>query len=493
MSIAEQLVAVHDTEVPTQTSFIGGRFVDAGNADLLEIRDPATWRLIARIADAGEDGVDRAVMAAETANVDWRRTPARERAALIGTLADRIAAKAEELAQLDALDTGNPLVSMRADVAKGIHQMHEAAGLALEAKGETFPLPGLHYTTREPWGVVARLVTFNHPAMFTAARIATALVAGNSVIIKPSELAPLSPLAIAEITAGVVPDGVINVVAGGPATGAAIAAHPRILRITFTGSTPTALRIQAAAAASGRVKSMTFELGGKNPIVVWPDVDLDETAAAIVRGMNFARVQGQSCGATSRLIIHESVAEAVLERVVDRTRKIRIGMPTDPATEMGAMITKTARSRVVDMVDRAAGGGARVLTGGHAIETGELGQGAFLEPTVVDGVARGSELADIEVFGPVLAAMTFSEESEAIALANDGPFGLTAAIWTQDIDRAFRLANAIETGYVWINDVETRFPAVPFGGWGDSGVGLEHGIEEVLSMTRLKAVNVRLR
>ena len=238
---------------------------------------------------------------------------------------------------------------------------------------------------------------------------------------------------------------------------------------------------------------MTFELGGKNPIVVFPDVDLDETAAAMVRGMNFARVQGQSCGATSRLIIHESIAEAVLERVVERTRKIRIGMPTDPTTEMGAMITKAARSRVVDMVDRAAGGGARVLTGGHAIESGELGQGAFLEPTVVDGVARGSELADVEVFGPVLAAMTFTAEAEAIALANDGPFGLTAAVWTQDIDRAFRLANAIETGYVWINDVETRFPAVPFGGWGDSGVGLEHGIEEVLSMTRLKAVNVRLR
>ncbi|HEV8403893.1 MAG TPA: aldehyde dehydrogenase family protein [Candidatus Limnocylindrales bacterium] len=493
MSIAERLVSGADTDVATQTSFIDGRFIEAGDADRIEVRDPATWQLIARIADAGEDGVERAVTAAEAAHVGWRRTPARERAALIGALADRLEAKAEELAQLDALDTGNPLVSMRADVAKGIHQMHEAAGLALETKGETFPLPGLHYTAREPWGVVARLVTFNHPAMFTAARIATALVAGNCVIIKPSELAPLSPLAIAEITAGVVPDGVINVVVGGPATGAAIAAHPRILRITFTGSTPTALRIQAAAAASGRVKSMTFELGGKNPIVVFPDVDLDETAAAIVRGMNFARVQGQSCGATSRLIVHESIAEAVLERVVDRTRKIRIGMPSDPSTEMGAMITKSARSRVVDMVERATGGGARVLTGGHAIETGELGRGAFLEPTVVDGVARGSELADVEVFGPVLAAMTFTEESEAVALANDGPFGLTAAVWTQDIDRAFRLANAIETGYVWINDVETRFPAVPFGGWGDSGVGLEHGIEEVLSMTRLKAVNVRLR
>ncbi|HEY7133149.1 MAG TPA: aldehyde dehydrogenase family protein [Candidatus Limnocylindrales bacterium] len=490
MSTAEPVVAA--PAIPTRTSFIGGRFVDA-DGELLEVRDPATWRVIARIADAGETGIDRAVAAARAAAPAWARTPARERAALVERLADRLAEHQEEIARLDAEDTGNPLVAMRADIAKGIHQMHEAAGLAFETKGETIPIPGLHYTVREPWGIVARMVTFNHPAMFTAARIATALVTGNCVIIKPSELAPLTPLLIAELTAGIVPDGVINVVVGGPATGAAIAGHRDILRITFTGSTPTALKIQAAAAASGRVKAMTFELGGKNPIVVFPDVDLDETATAIVRGMNYARVQGQSCGATSRLIIHESVAEPILERVVERTRKIRIGLPTDPATEMGAMITKSARSRVVGMVDRAAADGARVLTGGHAIEDGELGAGAFLEPTVVDRVARGSELADVEVFGPVLGALTFSSEEEATAMANDGPFGLTAAVWTQDIDRAFRVANAVETGYVWINDVETRFPAVPFGGWGDSGVGLEHGLEEVLSMTRVKAINVRLR
>jgi acyl-CoA reductase-like NAD-dependent aldehyde dehydrogenase len=490
MSTAEPVVAA--PAIPTRTSFIGGRFVDA-DGELLEVRDPATWRVIARIADAGETGIDRAVAAARAAAPAWAKTPARERAALVERLADRLAEHQEEIARLDAEDTGNPLVAMRADIAKGIHQMHEAAGLAFETKGETIPIPGLHYTVREPWGIVARMVTFNHPAMFTAARIATALVTGNCVIIKPSELAPLTPLLIAELTAGIVPDGVINVVVGGPATGAAIAGHRDILRITFTGSTPTALKIQAAAAASGRVKAMTFELGGKNPIVVFPDVDLDETATAIVRGMNYARVQGQSCGATSRLIIHESVAEPILERVVERTRKIRIGLPTDPATEMGAMITKSARSRVVGMVDRAAADGARVLTGGHAIEDGELGAGAFLEPTVVDRVARGSELADVEVFGPVLGALTFSSEEEATAMANDGPFGLTAAVWTQDIDRAFRVANAVETGYVWINDVETRFPAVPFGGWGDSGVGLEHGLEEVLSMTRVKAINVRLR
>jgi acyl-CoA reductase-like NAD-dependent aldehyde dehydrogenase len=411
----------------------------------------------------------------------------------VNRLADRVEAHAEEIAHLDAIDTGNPITAMRADVTKGIAQMREAAGLALELKGETIPLAGLHFTKREPWGVVARMVTFNHPAMFTASRIATTLVAGNCLIVKPSELTPLSPLFIAEVTSGIVPDGVINVVAGGPGTGAAIASHPDIPRITFTGSTPTALKIQAAAAASGRVKSMTFELGGKNPIVVFPDVDLDVAAAAIVRGMNFTRVQGQSCGATSRLIVHESIAEPILERVADLTKRIRVGLPTDPATEMGAMISKAARSRVLDMIDRATSSGSRLLIGGAAISESPLADGAYLMPTVIDRVARGSELADVEVFGPVLAALTFTDEAEALAMANDGPFGLAAAVWTMDLDRAFRVADAIDAGYLWINDVETRFPSVPFGGWGDSGVGLEHGLEEVLSLTRTKSVNVRLR
>ena len=495
MTVAEQvLTTMHEAGAPARSygSFVGGHAQEP-TGDLIEVRDPATWRVIASIADAGGDGVDQAVAAAKAAFPAWRATPSRDRAEAVRALADRVAEHAEELAHLEAMDTGNPLAAMQADIAKGVRQMREAAGLALEVKGETFALPGLHYTRREPWGVVARLVTFNHPAMFTASRIATGLVTGNCVIIKPSELAPLSTLAIAELSAGLVPDGVVNVVVGGPQTGAAIARHPAIGRITFTGSTPTALKIQAEAAASGHLKAFTFELGGKNPIVVFPDVDHDEVAAAIVRGMNYSRVQGQSCGSTSRLVIHASIADDVLQRVAGLAREIRVGMPTDPQTQMGAMITRGARDRCVAMVERAAAEGARVLTGGRPITEGGLADGAFLEPTVVDRVRPGSDLADVEVFGPVLAALTFEATEEAIGLANAGPFGLTAAIWTQEIDLALRMAEAVDAGYVWINDVETRFPAVPFGGWGDSGVGLEHGLEELLSMTRVKAVNVRLR
>ncbi len=478
---------------PVVGSFIGGHAeAPADGTPVLDVLAPATGRRIARLADAGEAGVDRAAVSGLEAFRAWRRVPARERGAIVTELAARVSARADDLALLDAHDTGNPLAAMRADITKGVRLAREAAGLALEVRGETFPLPGHHYTQREPWGVVGRMITFNHPTMFTCARLATALVAGNCVVLKPSELAPLSALAVGELTAGLVPDGVVSVVAGGPATGAALVRHPAVRRLTFTGSTATALRIQAEAAASGHVKTLSLELGGKNPILVFPDVDVDEAAAAIVRGMNYTRVQGQSCGSTSRLVIHASIAGPVLERVAAAVSRIRIGLPTDPMTEMGSLISPAARARCVGAVSRATAAGARVLAGGGVPDAAELAEGAFFEPTVVDRVRPGTELADEEVFGPVLAALTFEDETEAVALANEGAYGLTAAVWTRDIDRAFRMVDALEAGYVWVNDVETRFPAVPFGGWRDSGVGAEHGLEEILSMTRLRAVNVRI-
>ncbi len=479
---------------PTVGSFVDGRLDESPVDDqAIEVHDPATGRPIARLAEAGEVGVARAVAAGQRAFPAWRRTPARDRGALVSELAGRIGAHAEDLARLDALDTGNPLGAMRADVAKGVRLLREAAGLALEVRGETYPLPGHHFTQREPWGVVGRMTTFNHPTMFTCARLGSALVAGNAVVLKPSELAPLSALAIAELTAGLLPDGVVSVVSGGPATGAALVRHPAVARISFTGSTGTALRIQAAAAGSGRVKTLSFELGGKNPIVVFPDVDVDEVAAAIVRGMNYTRVQGQSCGSTSRLVVHASIAEPVLQRVAAAAARIRIGPPMDPDTEMGSLISLAARDRCVAVLERARVAGARILAGGRAPAGEALANGAFFEPTVVDRVVAGTQLADDEVFGPILAAMTFETEAEATALANEGPYGLTAAIWTRDLDRAFRMIDSIEAGYLWVNDVETRFPAIPFGGWKDSGVGLEHGLEEILSFTRVKAVNIRVR
>lgn len=492
--IIERVLADGPSDVVETTgSWIGGAVHGAVDATTIDVHDPATGRLIAHVAEAGQAGVERAVAAAEVAAAAWRTVPARERSTLVSAFADRIAAHADDLARLDSLDTGNPITAMRADVAKGVRSMTDAAGLALQVKGEVLPLPGLHYTQREPWGVVGRMITFNHPSMFACARLGSAMVAGNSVILKPSELAPLAPLAIAELSAGLLPDGLINAVVGGPATGEALVRHPSVLRLSFTGSTATALRIQRAAADGGRIKTISFELGGKNPIIVFDDVDLDEVAAAIIRGMNFTRVQGQSCGSTSRLVIHKAIARPVLDRVADLVSRIRIGLPSDPTTEMGSLITVAARDRCLAVVDRAVAAGARVLAGGAIPSGPDLAGGAFLQPTVVEDVAPGSELADEEVFGPILAALTFRTEDEALALANAGAYGLTAAVWTNDLDRAFRTVGRLEAGYVWVNDVETRFPAMPFGGWRDSGVGVENGLEEILSFTRLRSVNVRLR
>jgi acyl-CoA reductase-like NAD-dependent aldehyde dehydrogenase len=493
--LLDDLLGLRDSDAspPTVGSFIAGRRVDPDGADTIDVCDPATGRLVARIAEAGPAGVAQAVEAGTAAFPGWRRTPARERAALVARVATRLAERADDLAWLDSVDTGNPITAMRADVTKGLRQLTDAAGLALEIKGDTFPLPGLHYTTREPWGVVGRMITFNHPAMFTCARLGAALVAGNCVVLKPSELAPLSAIAIAELTADLLPEGVLSVVLGGPSTGAALVRHPTIERLSFTGSTATALRIQATAAESGHMKTLSFELGGKNPIVVFEDVDVDEAAEAIVRGMNFTRVQGQSCGSTSRLVVQASIARPILDRVAMLAARIKVGPPLDPATEMGAMITPAARDRCLRVVEDAVATGARLVTGGRVPDDPVLAGGAFLQPTVLEAVEPTSELALEEVFGPVLAAMTFETEAEAIELANAGRYGLTAAVWTRDLDRAFRTVDALEAGYVWINDVETRYPAVPFGGWRDSGVGSEHGLEEILSFTRTRSVNVRVR
>ena len=487
--------AAADTDVPMWIDGREAASVDGGAAARDDVC-PSTGSVLARVHQASAADVDRAVAAAARSQPAWAAMGVHERAARLAEWGRRVAEAAPRLGLLDARDGGTAVASMAASAAKGGKFLQTIAGVAPEVHGRTIPATptGLHFTEPAPWGVVGALCAYNHPSLFTCMKAAAALAAGNSVVLKPAEQTPLSPLVIASLAADLLPAGVFNVVPGGASAGEALVGHPDVPRVSFTGSLRTGLAVQARAGASGVLKSLTLELGGKNPIVIFDDVDPDTAASAVVKGSNFARVGGQSCGATSRLLIHADRREAVLERVVEQTEQIRIGMPDDPSSDMGCMVSHSHRDRILGFVDAGRADGGRLLTGGTPPADPRLAAGAFIRPAVFDGVAHGATLATTEVFGPVLAVTSFTDAAEAVAMANDTPYGLTASIWSSDVDRALGAARAIDAGYVWVNDVEVRYPGLPFGGWKQSGMGKELGlVDDILSHTRSKAISVAIK
>ncbi|MGH3319038.1 MAG: aldehyde dehydrogenase family protein [Streptosporangiaceae bacterium] len=473
---------------------VDGSLVPAEGGRTFADESPVTEEVIAQVPDASEADVDRAVAGAERAFDGWRLLGARGRARLVRALAGVLRDHADEMAALDAVDGGNPVTAMRGDVAAGADALEMFAGWALSLGGDTVPASpgGLHYTVREPYGVVARIVAFNHPVMFAASKVAAPLVAGNTVVLKPSEVAPLSAMRFAELAADVLPPGVLSVVVGdGPEVGRALVRHPVVRRVGFIGAEPTGRAIQRDAAETG-VKDVTLELGGKNAMVVCADADLERVADGAVAGMNFAWSQGQSCGSTSRLLVHESVADQVLDAVVARVEKIRVGSPLDPATEMGTLASRAQYAKTLRYIDVARDDGARLVAGGGRPAGPGLERGLYVAPTVFADVAPHMRIAREEVFGPVLSVLTWRDEDEALRVANEVRYGLTASIWTRDLARAHRLAGGTQAGYVWVNGSSRHFPGMPFGGYKSSGVGREESIGELLSYTQLKAVNVLL-
>jgi acyl-CoA reductase-like NAD-dependent aldehyde dehydrogenase len=477
----------------TPRLLIGGRLVPAASGLTYADTSPVTGSVIADVPDGSSDDVGAAVAAASDAFPAWRRMPARSRGALVGELASLVEAHARELSELDAIDAGHPVTGMLHDVSIAVDGMRLFAGLGGEIKGETIPASSnLHLTVRDPFGVVARIIPFNHPLMFAAAKIAAPLVAGNTVVLKPPDVAPLSALRLGELFADVLPPGVLNIVVGsGPSCGRALVRHPAVRRIGFIGSDTTGRAIQRDAAETG-VKDVTLELGGKNALIAFPDADPSEVARSVVAGMNFVKSAGQSCGSTSRLLLHSSLYDAVTSEVAKLMEAIRVGDPRLDATEMGTLSMRSQYDKTLSYISLGQSEGATLLTGGGRPPGLSDGPGLYVAPTLFGDVRPGSRLAREEVFGPVLSCFRWSSEDEAIDLANDVDFGLTASVWTNDIRRAVRVVRSLDAGFIWVNGSAAHFTGVPFGGVKLSGIGREENLDELLSYTQLKAVNVLL-
>ncbi|MFG1955468.1 aldehyde dehydrogenase family protein [Micromonospora sp. NPDC048830] len=473
---------------------VGGELIPAEGNRRYAVTSPAAGSAVCAVPDASEADVARAVAAAVSAAGSWRETPIRERARRVRALASIARAHAEELALLDAVDVGNTVTWMMRDVEAGADGLELMADLALGLAGETIPGPAnlLHLTEREPVGVVARIVAFNHPAMFALQKIAAPLVAGNPVILKPSNQSPLSALRVGELFGEELPPGVLSVLsAEGLAAPRALVRHPDVRRIGFIGSEQAGRSIQREAAEAG-VKDVTLELGGKNAIVVFPDVDVTAAAAAVVKGMNFQGWQSQSCSSTSRVFVHEDVADAVVEMVAELVGQIVVGDPLDPRSEMGPMASVDQFEKVSTYLRDALDAGCRLVVGGTGSSAGQPLDGLYLRPTVIDGVRPDMRVAREEVFGPLLSVLRWRDTRTMLDQVNSVRHGLTAAVICRDIATAHLVARRIEAGYVWINDSASHYPGVPFGGYKASGLGREESIEELISYTQLKAVTVRL-
>lgn len=455
---------------------------------------PANGSVLAEVQDATAAEVDEAIAAALAAAPAWGALSPTDRANRVLAFADAVVRHADELAMLDSRNGGHPIRWTRFGALKGAETLRYFAGLALEAGGRTVPATAdhLHLTVREPFGVVGVITAYNHPTMFATARTGAALVAGNAVVVKPAEQTPLSGIRLAEIAAEHLPAGVFNVITGRAETGRALVVHPRVRRINFTGSTATALRIQGDAASSGTLKRLGFQLSGKNPLLVLPDAPTAEAAAAAVEGMNLYKVMGQSCGSTSIAYVPQDRLAEFHEAVREGFASLRPGDPEQEETQVGALVTAAHRDRVEGFVARALEQGARVLAGGSRPDDPGLAGGFYYQPTVLADVLPDHEIACTEVFGPVLSIVGYRDERDLLSMVNASEYGLTAAIYTHDLDAALRVARAVEAGYVWVNDVERRWVGVPFGGYKNSGTSTEFSTEELLANTQLKTISIRI-
>ncbi|MBV8189685.1 MAG: aldehyde dehydrogenase family protein [Alphaproteobacteria bacterium] len=474
---------------------IDGQSVDSASGARITVENPAKLQPIAEVPRGNAADVDRAVAAATKAYGEWRRMPPRERGKLLLKIAEALQARTEELARTIALETGNALRTQargEANITADIYRYF--GGLGSELKGETIPLGEnvLSYTRREPLGVVGAVIPWNAPVMLAALKIAPALCAGNTMVMKAAEDAPLGVLLMAEICQQFLPPGVLNVLTGfGEECGGAIASHPGIRKLSFTGSTEVGKIIMRAAAE--RIVPVSLELGGKSPSIVYPDADEDWAVDGIIAAMRFTR-QSQSCTAGSRLFLHEDIFDSFLAKLEKKATALKIGDPLDEATDIGTIINNKQFTKVCRYIDEGLKRpDARLVFGGLPPKTGPLSEGYFTIPTVFADRSNDWRLAREEIFGPVLVAIRWSDEAEAIRMANDSHYGLAAYVWTHDIGRGLRAAHAIESGWVQVNQGLGQVPGMSYGGFKQSGIGREFSLEGMLdSFTQRKNVTVNL-
>ena len=473
--------------------YVNGKWIDSIGQEWLVTRNPATGEVLAEIPRGKKEDVDAAVRAARTTfeSEEWQSFPPIERGRILHKVADALRADAEEIALLETLDTGKPLTQARKDVEASALYFEYYAGMADKIFGETIPVqPGiLDYTLREPIGVTAHIVPWNYPLQIISRSTAAAIATGNTVVAKPAEDTPLTAIKLAEIfDQTALPKGVFNLVTGyGFEAGAAISEHPDVDHITFTGSVQTGSAVMMGAAKN--VKPITLELGGKSPNIVFDDCNQEEAVDWVVRSI--IQNAGQTCSAGSRLLVQQTIKDEFLKKVVAKMEAIQIGKGVDDL-DLGPILNEKQFTRILEFMDVANKEGAQFLTGGKRQETAGLENGYFFQPTVIDGLAPKSYVAQEEIFAPVVAAFTFETEQEAIELANGTEYGLVTGIWTKDGARAHRVASKIRAGQVFINNYGAGGGVqMPFGGYKKSGFGREKGLEALRNYTILKNVALK--
>jgi aldehyde dehydrogenase (NAD+) len=483
------MLATTKTKLKPGRLLIDGQWVDG--AKMFDTINPATGEVLTQIAEASRADVDRAVVAARRAFEDrngaWRKLSSSERGRMIWKLADLIEKNIDEFAELETLDNGKPIFESRyVDMPMVIDVLRYYAGWATKIHGETVNSfeTAFTYTLREPVGVVGLIVPWNFPLLLTSWKLGPALACGNTLLLKPAEQTPLTALRLGElvIEAGF-PAGVINILTGGPATGKAIVEHPGIDKIAFTGSTAVGKEIMRGAADT--LKRVTLELGGKSPNIVFADSDIDNAVKGAISGIFYGK--GEVCNAGSRLFLENKLKDEFTEKLVARASKMRPADPLDPKTRMGAIVSQEQMQTVLGYIEAGKTDGATLLAGGNRVQV-DGSKGFFIEPTIFGDVKNNMKVAQEEIFGPVLAVLTFDDVDEVIAQANNNPYGLAAAVWTRDVKKAHSVSRRLKAGTVWINTYGLMDASLPFGGYKSSGFGRELGANALEHYTEVKTV-----